>query len=72
MIARNILKLVSIFAVLLALTGCLVSLDEIVPESDAIFDPRLVGTWELESTSDRAVITRASKLTYAIEFTRVQ
>ncbi len=54
---------------LVALAGCVVLVDVIVPESDAIFDPRLVGTWEEVSGSDRAVISRASDHTYAIEYT---
>ena len=52
-----------------ALAGCVVLVDAIVPESDAIFDPRLVGNWEEVSGSDRAVISRASDHTYAIEYT---
>ena len=66
---RNMLKLVPLSALVLTLAGCLVALDAIVPETEAIFDPRLVGTWELVSSSDRAVISRASDHTYAIEFT---
>lgn len=63
------LKLVTLSALAFVLAGCLVTLDAIVPESDAMFDPRLVGTWEEVSGSDIAVISQASDHTYAIEFT---
>lgn len=66
---RNMLKLVSLPALALALAGCVVALDAIVPESDAMFDPRLVGTWEEVSGSDLAVISGASDHAYAIEHT---
>lgn len=66
---RNMLKLVPLPALVLALAGCVLALDAIVPESDAMFDPRLVGTWEDVSSSDLAVIARASDHTYAIEYT---
>ena len=69
MTTRNMLRLVSLPALVLALAGCLVTLDAIVPESDAIFDPRLVGTWADVSSSDLAVISRISDHTYAIEYT---
>lgn len=66
---RYLIKVAPLSVLVLALAGCLVALEAIVPESEAIFDPRLVGTWELVSSSDRAVISRASDHTYAIEFT---
>ena len=53
---------------LVALAGCVVTIDAIVPESDAIFHPGLVGTWQEVSGADRAVISRASDHTYAIEY----
>jgi Domain of unknown function (DUF4185) len=55
-------------ALVIALTGCVLSIDHIVPESSAIFDPRLLGTWEEVSGSDRAVISRASDNAYGIEY----
>ena len=69
MTTRNGFKLVLPSVLVLALAGCMVALDAIVPESDAIFDSRLVGTWEDVSSSDLAVISRASDHTYAIEHT---
>lgn len=64
---RDAIEVVPLSALVLALGGCLVAFDAIVPESDAIFDPRLLGTWE--TPSGGAVISRASDHTYAIEFT---
>ena len=69
MTTRNGRDLVPLSALVLALAGCFVALDAIVPESDAISDPRLVGTWEDVSSADRAVISRVSDHTYAIEIT---
>jgi hypothetical protein len=44
------------------------SVDPVVSESRATFDPRLLGTWEEVSGSDRAVVSRAEENTYAIEY----
>jgi hypothetical protein len=41
----------------------------VIPESGAIFDPRLLGTWEEAAGSDRAVVSRAVENAYAIEYT---
>ena len=68
MTTQDILKVFSLSALIVVLGGCLVALEAIVPESEAIFDPRLVGTWELVSSSDVAVISRASDHSYAIEY----
>lgn len=56
-------------AILLLHAGCVLSVSAIVPASEAIVDPRLVGTWEEVAGSDRAVISRASEHSYAIEYT---
>ncbi len=53
----------------LLLSGCALSINPIVSESEATFDPRLLGSWEEISGSDRATITRATGNTYAIEYT---
>lgn len=62
-------RVVSCASLLVVLGGCVVSVDTIVPASDAIVDLRLVGTWEEVSGADRAVISRESDHTYAIEYT---
>lgn len=56
-------------AVFLALTGCVVALDPVVPESEALFDPRLIGRWEDSSSADLAVISQTYDHSYAIEHT---
>ncbi len=54
----------------IVLTGCVLSIDAVVSESDANFDARLLGAWEEVSGFDRAVVvSRASESTYAIEYT---
>jgi hypothetical protein len=50
------------------LGGCVVTLDSVIQESDAMSDPRLLGTWEEVGGSDRAVVSQADKSTYAIEY----
>src|SRR5512143_942237 len=50
-------------------TGCVLSIDAVVPASDATFDPRLLGEWQGESDGERAVIARDSGGAYAIEYT---
>jgi len=53
----------------IVLTGCVLSIDAVVSESDANFDARLLGAWEEVSGFHRAVVSRASESTYAIEYT---
>jgi len=49
--------------------GCVVSVEAIVPEANAEFDARLLGTWQGASdSSDRATISRRSGSRYAIEY----
>ena len=54
-------------AFVVVLAGCVVSIEPAVPESEATFDARLVGSWE--NGSERAVIARAGASGYAIEYT---
>jgi hypothetical protein len=58
---------------LAALTGgCVISVDEVVPDHVSTFDPRLLGTWRgVPDSTDRAIVSRASDKgnTYAITFT---
>jgi hypothetical protein len=53
-------------ALSLILGGCVLSVEAVIPESDAIFDSRLLGSWEEEDGSDRIRITRDGE-EYAIE-----
>ena len=50
------------------LSGCVLSVEPVILESGATFDPRLLGMWEEVSGSDHAVISRAAENTYAIEY----
>jgi hypothetical protein len=52
-----------------ALTGCVLSIDAVVPESGADLDERLLGTWTEVDGSDSAVISRIDAWTYGIEYT---
>lgn len=62
-------KLLAALAYCFLLTGCVLSTDAVVSEGDAIFDTRLLGTWEEVSSSDRVVVSRAGTKGYAIEYT---
>ena len=52
-----------------ALTACVLSIEPVVSDSDATFDPHLLGHWQEESGSDAAVITRGAPNTYVIAYT---
>ena len=52
------------------LTSCAVSVHPIILESEATFDPQLLGTWEDIANSDRAVVSRGAGNLYAIEYTK--
>jgi hypothetical protein len=52
----------------LVLTGCVVSVDAVVPASAARYDARLVGRWAEVDGKDRADVTRDSN-GYAITYT---
>ena len=62
-------KLAVAIGVAIILSGCVLSVDSIVPESGATFDPRLLGRWEEVSGSDHAVVSRAGENEYTIEYT---
>jgi len=55
-------------ALAVVLTGCVLSVDPVVPEDEAAFDPRLLGRWEEVDGSDVAVLSSADDETYAIEY----
>lgn len=67
--ARAMLKMGGVLGLGLVLSTCVLSVDPVVSESDAMYDPRLLGTWEEVSGSDRAVVSRAGENSYAIEYT---
>jgi hypothetical protein len=50
------------------LSGCVLSVDSVVSEARATFDPRLLGRWEEVSGSDVALLSRAGENDYAIEY----
>lgn len=52
----------------MALGGCVYSVESMITESGATFDPRLLGAWEEVDGSDHAVVTRSASNSYAIEY----
>jgi hypothetical protein len=66
---RAILKLSRVFSLVVILSGCVLTVDPVISDEDATFDPRLLGSWEEVSGSDRAVVSRVAEKTYAIEYT---
>lgn len=61
-------KLGGMLAFSALLAGCVISVDHVVPESEATLDPRLLGRWAEVSGPDRAVISRAAGRDYALEY----
>jgi len=57
----------------LAVTSCVLSVDDVVPPSDSVYDPALIGvwegTWEGESAPARAVVSDADGRSYVIDYT---
>jgi len=61
--------LIAALACSLLVSGCALSVNPVIPESDAVFDPQLIGSWEEISGSDRATISRGTGNNYEIEYT---
>jgi hypothetical protein len=55
-------------AIPMLLTGCVLSVEPVILESEAIYDARLIGSWEEIDGSDRATITGDGE-EYSIEYT---
>jgi hypothetical protein len=66
---QTIWKIGAALGLAIALSACVLSVEPVVPESAATFDTRLLGAWQADDESDRAVISRAEGNTYAIEYT---
>lgn len=54
---------------ILLISGCVLSVDPVISESGATFNPRLLGAWEEVSGPGRAVVSRAAQNRYAIDYT---
>jgi hypothetical protein len=50
------------------MTGCVLTVDPVVPGDEATFDPRLLGSWKDVDGSDVAVVSSVDKEAYAIEY----
>ena len=66
---RSLRILGSILAVLIGLSGCVLSIDPVITDSNSTFDSRLLGEWEQASGSDRAVVSEGEDNSYVIEYT---
>lgn len=60
---------ISISLACVALSGCVLSVEPVIPESDATMDKRLLGSWQDASGPDRATVTRADGNNYKIAYT---
>ena len=58
-----------VISLALVVSACTPSVDAVVPESEATFDARLLGSWRTVEGDDRAVITRGSGKAYTIVYT---
>lgn len=69
--ARCVPACAYVTAVLIAVmfAGCVLSVAPVVPESQAVFDERLLGIWQPADGDARAVITRSGASAYEIMFT---
>lgn len=52
----------------LLVTACVLSVEPVIPESEAVFEPALIGTWALAGEKDTAVISRAGETGYLIDY----
>lgn len=66
----NILRSIFVVMVFVVLGGCVIAENPVVSESDATMDPDLLGNWEEQWGTGRAVVSQSSEKTYAIEYTR--
>lgn len=55
--------------VTVATWGCLGSVNPVVLESAASFEPQLLGTWSDSASRERAVVTQAGPRSYGIQYT---
>lgn len=60
--------LVAVLALVLSLGACLVSVAPVIPDADAAFDARLLGSWEEIGGGDRATVARGESSGYVIEY----
>jgi hypothetical protein len=56
----------------LLLTACVVSIEPVIPESDSVFEPALLGTWVQEGSGETAVISDAGDGGYLIDYVDAQ
>lgn len=66
---RTVRAVVVLLALTLVPAACVLSTEAVVSERDAVFDPRLIGTWESPADSDRVVATRGAANSYVFTFT---
>jgi len=68
MTGRHLRMRCGLLGLAIALGGCVYSVESVITESGATFDPRLLDAWEEVGGSDRAVVTRSARNGYAIEY----
>jgi len=49
--------------------GCIGSVNPLIPDSAASFEPELLGTWNDSASRERAVITQTGPRSYGIQYT---
>jgi hypothetical protein len=55
-------------SLLMVLTACVLSIEPLIPESESVFEPALLGTWALEGEGDTATFRRAGETGYVIDY----
>lgn len=68
MTGRHLLVRCGLLGLAIALGGCVYSVESVITDPSATFDPRLLGAWKEVGSSDRAVVTRSARNGYTIEY----
>ena len=58
-----------VLGVVAVVCGCVGSVNPVIDDRSATFDPALLGTWSDSAGKERAVITQGAPRTYAIQYT---
>lgn len=67
MTLRAVCRVSGILSLAVLLSDCVVSVDPVVTETSAIFDPRLLGSWEEVEGSEEATVSRGPGNTYIVK-----
>ena len=61
-------RVAAIAALATLLTACVISIEPVIPESDSVFEPALIGTWVADDGGETATIGDAGDGGYLIDY----